>query len=123
MTLPFFWHGFWGLKKVEIPLVSLATQDAIVEVLNLLAGLALLTAFFVGLLRRRPDLLALTVLPFGLMSFYAFVSHSIPRYMSPAHPIMLILLVATSVALGGRMLGRLKKNTRQRHSDPGVSHE
>ena len=122
MTLPFFWHGFWGLKKVEIPLVSLATQDAIVEVLNLLAGLALLTAFFVGLLRRRPDLLALTVLPFGLMSFYAFVSHSIPRYMSPAHPIMLILLVATSVALGGRMLGHLKKNTRQRHSDPGVSH-
>lgn len=99
MTLPFFWHGFWGLKKVEIPLVSLATQDAIVEVLNLLAGLALLTAFFVGLLRRRPDLLALTVLPFGLMSFYAFVSHSIPRYMSPAHPIMLILLVAVAVAL------------------------
>lgn len=99
MTLPFFWHGFWGLKKVEIPLVSLATQDAIVEVLNLLAGLALLIAFFVGLLRRRPDLLAVTVLPFGLMSFYAFVSHNIPRYMSPAHPIMLILLVAVVVAV------------------------
>ena len=106
MTLPFFWHGFWGLKKVEIPLVSLATQDAIVEVLNLLAGLALLTAFFVGMLRRRPDLLALTVLPFGLMSFYAFVSHNIPRYMSPAHPIMLILLVAVVAALLNAQLSR-----------------
>ncbi|MDT4887784.1 hypothetical protein FQZ97_1242650 [compost metagenome] len=39
------------------------------------------------------------MLPFGLMSFYAFVSHSIPRYMSPAHPIMLILLVAVVVAV------------------------
>ena len=106
MTLPFFWHGFWGLKKVEIPLVSLATQDTIVEVLNLLAGLALLTAFFVGMLRRRPDLLALTVLPFGLMSFYAFVSHNIPRYMSPAHPIMLILLVAVVAALLNAQLSR-----------------
>lgn len=93
MTLPFFWHGFWSFKKVEIPWVSLDTQDAINESLNLLAGVALFGVFFYGLLRRHAQWVAVTVLPVGLLMFYAFLSHNIPRYSTPAHPMMLLALV------------------------------
>ena len=93
MTLPFFWHGFWSFKKVEVPWVSLEAQDAINESLNLLAGVALFGVFFYGLLRRHAQWVAVTVLPVGLLMFYAFLSHNIPRYSTPAHPMMLLALV------------------------------
>lgn len=102
MTFPFFWHGFWGLHKTNVPLIDLGTQDLIVEILNLLGGLALIGAMAAGLLRRRPDLLAATILPFGLMAFYAFISHSIPRYMAPAHPQMMVMLVVVITLLAHR---------------------
>lgn len=93
MTLPFFWHGFWSFKKVEIPWVSLETQDAVGEILNLLAGVALFGVFFYGLLRRHAQWVAVTVLPVGLLVFYAFLTHNIPRYSTPSHPMMLLALV------------------------------
>lgn len=93
MTLPFFWHGFWSFKKVEIPWVSLDVQDAVGEILNLLAGMALFGVFFYGLVRRHAQWVAVTVLPVGLLVFYAFLSHNIPRYSTPAHPMMLLALV------------------------------
>ncbi len=93
MTAAFFWHGFWSFKKVEVPLVSIATQDAIGELLNLFAGVALFGVFCYGLFRRHAQWVAVTVLPVGLLVFYAFLSHNIPRYSSPAHPMMLLALV------------------------------
>ena len=93
MTVPFFWHAFWNFKKVEVPFVSLQTQDAINELLNLFAGVALFGVFLYGLVRRHAQWVAVTVLPVGLLVFYAFVSHNIPRYSTPAHPMMLLALV------------------------------
>jgi hypothetical protein len=108
MTLPFFWHGFWSFKKVEVPWVSLETQDAIGEVLNLLAGVALFGVFLYGLLRRHAQWVAVTVLPVGLLVFYAFLSHNIPRYSTPAHPMMLLafVLVLRTLWLRWRARGR-----------------
>ena len=93
MTVPFFWHGFWSFKKVEVPFVSLETQDALGELLNLFAGTALFGVFLYGLVRRHAQWVAVTVLPVGLMMFYAFLTHNIPRYSTPAHPLMLLALV------------------------------
>ncbi len=93
MTAPFFWHGFWSFKKVELPFVSIETQDALGELLNLFAGVALFGVFFYGLVRRHAQWVAVTVLPVGLLMFYAFLSHNIPRYSTPAHPMMLLALV------------------------------
>ena len=108
MTVPFFWHGFWSFKKVEVPLVSIETQDAIGELLNLFAGVALFGVFLYGLLRRHAQWVAVTVLPVGLMVFYAFVSHNIPRYSSPAHPMMLLALVLVGRTLCLRLHRRLR---------------
>lgn len=107
MSFPFFWHGFWGLHKTNVPFIDFDTQDLIVEILNLLGGLALIGSMAVGLLGRRPGLFAATILPFGLMAFYAFISHNIPRYMSPAHPAMMTMLVVTVAAL----LQRIRKRS------------
>jgi hypothetical protein len=108
MTAPFFWHGFWSFKKIEVPLVSIETQDAIGELLNLFAGVALFGVFLYGLLRRHAQWVAVTVLPVGLMVFYAFVSHNIPRYSSPAHPMMLLALVLVGRTLCLRLHRRLR---------------
>ncbi|MEZ5705757.1 MAG: hypothetical protein R3E56_11025 [Burkholderiaceae bacterium] len=93
MTLPFLWHGFWGFQKIDIPVVSFSTQNMIDEVINLFAGLSLIVAFFAGVLLRRTDWVALTILPFGMMMFYATLTHNIPRYNTPLHPVMLVMLV------------------------------
>ena len=108
MTVPFLWHGFWSFKKVEVPFVSLETQDAINELLNLFAGVALFGVFAYGLVRRHAQWVAVTVLPVGLMVFYAFLTHNIPRYSTPAHPLMLLalVLVVRSLWLRVRQRGR-----------------
>ncbi|HEY9096215.1 MAG TPA: hypothetical protein VIN35_10760 [Hydrogenophaga sp.] len=93
MTLPFLWHGFWSFQKIDIPVVSFSTQNMIDEVINLLAGLSLIAAFFAGVILRRVHWVALTILPFGMMMFYATLTHNIPRYNTPLHPAMLVMLI------------------------------
>lgn len=114
MTLPFFWHGFWSFKKVEVPWVSLETQDALGELLNLFAGVSLFGVFLYGLLRRHAQWVAVTVLPIGLLVFYAFLTHNIPRYSTPAHPMMLLafVLVLRTLWLRWRARGQRAGPTR-----------
>jgi Dolichyl-phosphate-mannose-protein mannosyltransferase len=109
MTVPFFWHGFWSFKKVEVPFASLQVQDAIGELLNLFAGVALFGVFLYGLARRHAQWVAVTVLPVGLMVFYAFLTHNIPRYSSPAHPMMLLALVLVVRTLWLKFQRRLQR--------------
>jgi hypothetical protein len=104
MTAPFFWHGFWSMKSIELPLVSVATQDAVVEVINLLAGICLIGVFLRGLWTVNVPRVALTVLPVGMMAFYAFLTHNIHRYSTPTHPMMLLVLVLVARGLGQRLL-------------------
>jgi hypothetical protein len=49
--------------------------------------------FVLGVLRRQLSLLALTLLPVLMIAFYALGTHGLPRYNSPAIPLMLISLV------------------------------
>lgn len=114
MTAPFFWHGFWSFKKVEVPFVSIATQDAIGELLNLLAGVALFGVFLYGLVQRHAQWVAVTVLPVGLLLFYAFLSHNIPRYSTPAHPMMLLALVLVMRTLWLRWRRRMQRPAPER---------
>ncbi len=103
MTVPFFWHGFWSLKPTEVPMVSVATQDALVELLNLAAGVSLIGVFVRGLWTVNVPRVALTVLPVGMMLFYAFFTHNIHRYTTPTHPMMLLVLVLVVSGLWRRL--------------------
>ena len=93
MTGPFLWHGFWGFPHLEVPGLSVVLQDLVREMTNLLAGLSLFGVFLYGLFGRRAQWLAATVLPIGLLMFYAFLTHNLARYNAPAYPLMLMALV------------------------------
>ncbi len=106
MSLPFLWHGFWTLRVSELPWVSVTTQDLLGELLNLVAGLALVGVFLRGLWKGQSGRVALTVLPVGMMAFYALLSHNIPRYGIPLQPMMLVALVLAVTAIWRRVASR-----------------
>jgi hypothetical protein len=91
-----FWRGLWSFPEVDLPGAPVRWQKSVLELLNLIAVTVLFVTLVIGLLRRNPGLVAVTVLPAGMLVAYALVSHNIPRYSVPAHPIMLLLL-ATAV--------------------------
>ncbi|MFL6604118.1 MAG: hypothetical protein ACJ8R9_22700 [Steroidobacteraceae bacterium] len=68
-TVPFLWRG----ATVAFPILALA--------------LVLATR------RRRYDIALLALPAFGLVMFYALLSHFIPRYSVPVRPVLLALLV------------------------------
>jgi hypothetical protein len=94
MTLPAAWRGFWGFPYGELPLLSPGRAALVIDLINLAGGLALGGLALAGLLARRPEWLALTLVPVGLLAFYALFTHNIPRYMMPVIPLMLVSLVS-----------------------------
>jgi hypothetical protein len=89
----FTWRGLWSLPLVEIPGLSRDRQQATIELINIAGFLSLMGVFAYGLLRARPQLLAVTLLPALMLIFYAGLTHNIPRYSGPAHPFMLLALI------------------------------
>jgi len=94
MTLPAAWRGFWGFPYGELPLLTPGRAALVIDLINLAGGLALGGGALVGLLARRREWLALTLVPVGMLAFYALFTHNISRYMMPMIPLMLVLLVS-----------------------------
>ena len=92
LSVPFFWKGFWSFPDVRIPFAPVHWQQEIVEIVNLLSGLALFGLFLVGVLRLRLEWVAVTLLPIGMLLLHAMFTHNIPRYSLPAHPLMILAL-------------------------------
>lgn len=103
-----FWRGFWSLPSAELPVFSVQRQVSLGEWLNLAAGLAFWVLVMVALLRWRTAQLAWLLLPAGMFLAYALLTHGLPRYTAPAHPLVLIALVvllsqiADALGAGGR---------------------
>jgi len=93
MTAPFAWRGLWCFSSYNIPFSESRHQKSVVELINFSAGLSLFGLFIYGFARRRYGLIAVTLIPVGMLVFYMLFSHNIPRYSSPAVPFMLISLV------------------------------
>jgi hypothetical protein len=108
-----FWRGFWSFPDVDLPGVRVNWQNSLLELLNLVAGTVLFVTLLFGLLRRNPGLVAATVLPAGMLVAYALVSHNIPRYSLPTHPIMLLLLATVILHATRSPAGWLRKRTRR----------
>lgn len=108
VSLPIFWRGFWGMPSAELPAFSVQRQVTLGEWLNLAAGLAFWALFVMALLRWRTAQLAWLLLPAGTFLAYALLTHGLPRYTAPAHPLVVIALVvllsqiAAAVGAGGR---------------------
>ena len=94
MSLPAAWRGFWGFPYGELPLLNPYRSTLVVDLVNLAGGMALGIAVLLGLFGRRPEWVVLTLVPIGMLAFYALLTHNIARYMMPVIPLMLVLLVA-----------------------------
>ncbi|MEX0374597.1 glycosyltransferase family 39 protein [Spiribacter pallidus] len=93
MSIPCLWRGYWGLPDADLPALSVQRQTFIQNMLNLTGGAALIGLFLTGLLARRGELVGWTLMAGGTIAAYAMLTHSIPRYMAPTHPLMMIALV------------------------------
>jgi hypothetical protein len=105
MSIPYLWRGYWGLPDANLPALSVQRQIFIQNMLNLTGGVALIGLLLTGLLARRGELVSWTLMAGGTIAAYAMLTHSIPRYMAPTHPLMMIALVVVGW-YGLRILAR-----------------
>jgi hypothetical protein len=92
MTIPFFWRGIWSQPNQGVIFKSNPVYVIFKDILALASILALYTMFVIGLLRRKLAYLAISLLPVLMVSFYAGITHNIPRYPAAAIPLMLTCL-------------------------------
>lgn len=78
--LPLFWHGMWVGNAPTL--------------LSPLLALVLPAMFIVGIIRRRTDFVAFTLMPLGTIGIYLLISHNLPRYIEPEVPAMFVGLCA-----------------------------
>jgi len=81
-SFPLAWRGFWGFRAQYWKGV----------VLNVIAFVALFLAPFLSLIQRRLSWLMVSIVPVLLFTFYALVSHFLPRYSLPIVPSSIICL-------------------------------
>lgn len=118
MTSTYLWRGFWGFATVELPSLTYQRQRAVIDAVNLVSGLALAGLFLIAVVRLRVEWIAMTILPIGMIAFYALLTHNIPRYLAPTHPLMLLALVLT--LYGAWHAIRSRKRSRPAVADPAV---
>jgi 4-amino-4-deoxy-L-arabinose transferase-like glycosyltransferase len=93
MSPLFIWKSIWCFPNSTIPLLSSKLQQYIHNVLNLISYLLIFILFIYGAIKRKKDLIALTLIPVIMLLFLVFVTHSLPRYTQPLIPSMLVSLV------------------------------
>ncbi|APH71462.1 hypothetical protein [Aquibium oceanicum] len=99
--VPLFWRGLW-------------IENAIVWWLGPIMVLALPGLFLLGAVRRRPDVLAFTLAPMGVMGAYLVGTHNLPRYVEPLMPVMVCCLTALVYATVARAARRLGESSGER---------
>lgn len=92
MTAPFFWRGIWSQPNQGLLVKNSPIYVLVKDLLALFSILALYAVFVLGVLRRNLTYIAISLLPVLMVSFYAAVTHNIPRYPSAAIPLMLTCL-------------------------------
>lgn len=92
MTAPFFWRGIWSQPNQGLLVKNSPVYVVFKDLLALFSILALYAVFAFGVLRRNLTYIAISVLPVLMVSFYAAITHNIPRYPAAAIPLMLTCL-------------------------------
>jgi hypothetical protein len=93
MTPLFLWRGIWSWPNEGATFKASGLYVLVKDLLSLASYVSLFILFLIGVLRRRARDLAITMLPVGMLLTYAFLTHNIPRYSSPAIPLMILSMV------------------------------
>jgi len=92
MSFLFLWRGIWCFPNSTIPLLGDQLQIYINNSANLLSYLSMILLFFIGVIKRKPVIIALTIIPVSMLMFQGFITHNIPRFSEPTIPSMLVCL-------------------------------
>jgi hypothetical protein len=93
MTPLFAWRGIWSWPNEGAMFKTSGLYVLVKDLLSLASYVSLFIVFLIGVLRCRARDLAITVLPVGMLLAYALLTHNIPRYSSPAIPLMILSMV------------------------------
>lgn len=94
MTPLFFWRGIWSWPNEGVGILKSSWLYVVFKDLLALASyVSLLGLFLLALIRRNAPHLSITVMPVGMILAYGLLSHNIPRYSSPAIPLMVLSMV------------------------------
>jgi hypothetical protein len=109
MTPLFAWRGIWSWPNEGAMFKTSGLYVLVKDLLSLASYVSLFIVFLIGVLRRRARDLAITVFPVGMLLAYALLTHNIPRYSSPAIPLMILSMVVLleRVASPGRPTGHV----------------
>ena len=108
MSFVFLWRGMWGVSPIDFYGVK-AHHDLIVAELGLLSFYAMAFVFLVmAWVKRRLSMIMLSLLALGGVSFYAGLSHFLPRYMLPFYPVFVLLALLQFKSMGSAIYHRLR---------------
>jgi hypothetical protein len=108
MSFVFLWRGMWGVSPIDFYVVK-AHHDLIVAELGLLSFYAMAFVFLVmAWVKRRLSMIMLSLLALGGVSFYAGLSHFLPRYMLPFYPVFVLLALRQFKSMGSVFYHRLR---------------
>lgn len=93
MTPLFLWRGIWSWPNQGVMFRVNGLYIIMKDIFSLVAYLSMITLFVFGMIRRNAISLSITVLPVGMLLAYGLLTHNIPRYSTPAIPMMIISMV------------------------------
>lgn len=91
MTPLFLWRGIWAWPNQGVRIIkSNSSYVLLKDALALVSYVSLFVVFSLGMLRGNSRYLAITVMPVAMLLAYGLLTHNLPRYSTPAIPIMII---------------------------------
>lgn len=93
MSFPFLWRGIWCLPNSTLPFLPDKLQIYIHNIMNLLSYLSLYIMFITGIMRKKAEWVAVTILPVSMLLIHAFITQNITRFSEPIIPSMLLSFI------------------------------
>lgn len=110
MSFAFLWRGIWCFPNSTIPVIPHQLQTYIHNIVNILAYLSVYIMFMIGLTRKKPEWIAVTIIPLSMLLIHAFITQNINRFSDPVIPSMILSFVILIHPIMGKCINTLKKS-------------
>lgn len=92
MSFVFLWRGMWNIQPIDFFFIKRHHDFIITELVMLLVYLSSLIMIIISVIRKHHAFLGFAIFATGGVAFYSLLSHFLPRYMLPMHPIFFLML-------------------------------
>jgi len=91
MSFVFLWRGMWGVAPVDFYLVKSNLDLIVAEIAVLFFYIFSFFFFLFSWFKLKIPYIAFGLVTLGGVSFYALLSHFLPRYMLPYYPTLIVM--------------------------------